>query len=226
MSHFYPVGLNWFVTLAVYSATTRPKVAHSRLWTRFCSRRPTRPSAQAALFTFPVPLLARAARTSRDTVNKWTNCMPGQIATPARTTVDRLLVRGRDRLTGGQTYNGNEQKSSGFLRVKSAVETLAGNGLVRRTTRHLWVSKYSLTVLFLDTILSSFFAIRTSSSSRVIVAFTPAGGCFQGRRINEGGESWLKRSVLDALSRTLRTACSIQSGGVSCSGTQSDQHDT
>lgn len=139
----------------------------------------------------------------------------------------RLLVRGRDRLTGGQTYIGNEQKSGGFLRVKSSVETLARNGLVRRTTRHLWVSKYSLTVLFLDTILSSFFAIRTSSSSRVIVAFTPPpGGCLQGRRIDEGGESWLKRSVLDPLSRTLRTTCSIQSRGVSCSGTQSDQHDT
>lgn len=41
-----------------------------------------------------------------------------------------------------------------------------------RTTRHLWVSKYSLTVLFLDTILSSFFAIRMRSSSRVIAAFT------------------------------------------------------
>ena len=42
----------------------------------------------------------------------------------------------------------------------------------RGLTRHLWVSKYRLTVLFLDTILSSFFAIRMRSSSRVIAAFT------------------------------------------------------
>lgn len=71
------------------------------------------------------------------------------------------------------------RKSDGMFRANSMEEQLrtpARNGLVRGTTRHLWVSKYSLTVLFLDTILSSFLAIRTSSSSRVIVAFTPCGG--------------------------------------------------
>lgn len=40
------------------------------------------------------------------------------------------------------------------------------------TMRSTRVSKFNLTVLFLDTILSSFLAIRIRSSSRVIAAFT------------------------------------------------------
>lgn len=131
-------------------------------------------------------------------VNKWSKHMALDTRGPKRpaseicaelrqTPVDRLLQRSQARYKSADVPNKPPQKTrfqtetkrifsvnlqetiSVFQKRHSWAFSAARGG---RTTRHLWVSKYSLTVLFLDTILSSFFAIRMRSSSRVIAAFT------------------------------------------------------
>lgn len=155
---------------------------------------------------------AGSDHTSRSTVNKRPRCTPGHVPRPEHPRGHLSAVcyhaGGQDRVPNYDVclfvclfFLGRNQTWGFFCastRRSDRCGALARNGLVRRTTRHLWVSKIKPHRVISRHHLVQFFRDPYElflSSHRGIY---PRGECGSGagkQKINAGGESWWKLGV-------------------------------